>query len=580
MTRGMSMRLLLALVPIVSLPFVALAQDVGAGPGLERVGPERVGPRLAAVSNFGQGWLPALAEAALADGLTDFRDAVYWRNVERGGDVAFDSAVTTWPDAVATGGGSLSLTVNNGHPEHDGGHTPHTDAAIAAFAANAAATVARFPNIHTVEVGNEWNAANFVSGPVREDGLDRRAWHHVRLLAETSARVRAVRPGLRVLGGATHSIPGPYIAELLALGAREHMDALAIHPYTTPVEQLGPHIGFLRRLPGAEGIDLEVTEFGHEGSDPDAADHLLRSWCQFALAGVSRAVWFPLHPRGDGFAALYTREGVRTVVGDAHALIRAELEGAAVTDAAPDPFTHACALGPVEAPRHLVIWGAPRGVTLAPGLVARDAGGAVLPTEGLTLSDRALLISAPQGGAARLGDTVRLGVQRVLADSYEQYDFPRAAGEQAPGDPFERFARAGERRIALDTRPGQDRNGVPWYPHRGAAEDAGLWLTSDTLVLSRWGDTPLEIVHRYVAPAPVEAVLEARVAPAARSEDGVTVRIARDDGAVLVDETLREERVYALPVTLAAGATLEIAVGPGATARGDVVGYRFTLRRP
>ncbi|RDC75421.1 hypothetical protein DLJ49_01350 [Rhodovulum sp. 12E13] len=573
MARAMSMRLRLALLPLVALPLAALAQEADPGP-------ERVGPRLAAASNFGQGWLPGLAEAALADGLTDFRDAVYWRNVERGGHVAFDSAVTAWPDAVAADGGTLSLTVNNGHPEHDGGHTPHTDAGIAAFAANAAATVARFPNIHTVEVGNEWNAANFVSGPVLEDGLDRRAWHHMRLLAETSARVRAVRPGLRVLGGATHSIPGPYIAELLALGARRHMDALAIHPYTTPVEQLGPHIDFLRRLPGAEGIDLEVTEFGHAGSDADAADHLLRSWCQFALAGVSRAVWYPLHPRGDGLAALYTREGVRTVVGDAHALIRAELAGETVTDAAPDPFTHACALGPAEAPRHLVIWGAPRDVWLAPGLMARDATGAALPAEGLTLSDRALLISAPGDGAARLGDTVRLGSQRVLADSYEQYDFPREAGAQAPGDPFERYARAGARRIALDTRPGQDRNGVPWFPHRGAAEDAGLWMTSDTLVLARWGDTPLEIVHRHVAPAPVEAVLEARLAPVARSEDGVTVRIAVDGGPVLVDETLREERVYALPVRLAEGAALEIAVGPGGTARGDVVGYRFTLRRP
>ncbi len=564
--------------PASRLAAVVAAVLAVLAPAAAAAGPDLTGPRLAAASNFGQGWLGDLARAALADGLTDFRDAVYWRDVERGGEYRFDTPTTTWPDAIAPAGGGLSLTVNNGHPAHDGGHTPHTDAGIARFAAHAAATVARFANIHSVEVGNEWNAANFVSGPVRAEGLDRRAHHHARLLAETSRRVKAVRPGLRVLGGATHSIPGGYLADLFALGARAHMDALAIHPYTTPVEQLTRHIAFLRRLPGAEGIDIEVTEFGHAGGPADAADHLLKSYCQFALAGVSRAVWYPLHPRGDGLAALYTRQGARTAVGDAHALIRDELQGRPVADAAPDPFTHGCAFGAAPGPRHLVLWGAPRPLALAPGVVARDAAGRALPREGRALSGSPLILTVPEGDAALLGESVRLGRQRVVADSYAQYDFPRSPGAQAPGDPFERFARAGARRLALDTRPGQDRAGVPWYPHRRASEDAGLWMTSESLVLSRWGDTPVEIVHRLTAPEPMEARLEARLAPSDRSEDGITARISLD-GRVLAHETFAAPRTFSLPLDLSEGAVLEVAVGPNGSARGDVVGYRFTLSR-
>ena len=203
---------------LACLPALALADPFAA-------------PRLGAATNFGQAWQPQMMQAARDLPLTDFRDAVYWRDIEASdGGYQFDGKRETWPDLLPDMDAGMSLTVNNGHPRWDDGHTPHSPDAVAAFARFAAAAVTRFPAIHSVEVGNEMNSATFVSGPGWDGDLERRAISYTALLAETARQVRAARPGTRILGGAAHSIPLAWFQALFGAGAAAHMDALVIHP--------------------------------------------------------------------------------------------------------------------------------------------------------------------------------------------------------------------------------------------------------------------------------------------------------------------------------------------------------------
>ncbi|UWQ19939.1 hypothetical protein [Jannaschia sp. M317] len=51
------------------------------------------------------------------------------------------------------------------------------------------------------------------------------------------------------------------------------------------------------------------------------------------------------------------------------------------------------------------------------------------------------------------------------------------------------------------------------------------------------------------------------------------------NGIPIFDWNGKERLQQTLALTLPAGATLDIATGPGATSQGDVASYRFTLRR-
>lgn len=149
---------------------------------------------------------------------------------------------------------------------------------------------------------------------------------------------------------------------LFALGAGRYMDALAFHPYTTPPEQLARQIAVLRRVPGLSGMPLEATEFG-DPNPATAPGTFLRYYCQMALSGVSRAVWYPLNPRGDGLTPLIGADLMPTPVGRAFATAQRLMEHRPATDAAPDPFTYGCRFGAST----WLLWGAPRAVIPAPG---------------------------------------------------------------------------------------------------------------------------------------------------------------------------------------------------------------------
>ncbi len=533
------------------------------------------GPLLAAASNFGQGAQPRMFEAARAAGISDFRDAVYWAGTDDGsGQFTFDQPTTTWPDALEPAGAWASLTVNNGHPAYDGGATPHTDAGVAGFAAHAAALTGRFPAIHAIEVGNEFNGGNFVSGPVKQAGRDGRAAAYVALLRATHDAVKASSPGVLILGGGVHSIPVGYLAEVAALGGADLMDALVIHPYSTPPWQLTTQVEVLRRDPAWAAMPLEVTEFG-DLSARTAAGHMLAAYCQMALSGVTRAVWYPLNERGDGWVPLIDKREKLTSAGRAYRLIAAQLEGQSVRDVSPDPFTRACLFGEDR----LVIWGAPRQLDLSGGrLDAQDAEGMALDAGPVVLDWETPVLILSRDGPLDPA-MLALAPQRLLADSRLQYTYPMPGQDQAKDDGFDRFVRSNAGDRPLITRPGQERDGVPWVPYRAARNDPMVRLTADTLLPGGTGAAPAEIVHRYRADTTGPVDLQIEITPADRSEDGVSV-VLLHNSTELARETVTDRlQIERAGMKLAEGDTLEVVVGPNQTARGDVTDYRIRIWR-
>jgi hypothetical protein len=556
----------LVAIGIIILSIAAVMPVSAAGRMQDRFAPIR----LAAASNLSQGFQPRMLAGAAALGVRDLRDGMRWGDVERTPGIhVFDRRTTAYPDAVAEAGATLTLTVNFGNALYDDGATPASPEALAAHAAYVEALVDRFPAIGTVEVGNEFNSAAFLRGPLRQADAAGRAAAHVAMLHPIAARVG---DRVRILGGASHSLPLGYLWAVLDAGGAEAMDALAVHPYTTRPEEFPRQVAVLRRHPAARDLPLEVTEFGSERAEA-APGFLVRYLATMAVSGVERAVWYPLNPRGDGLVPLLDRGGRPTVAGRAYAFADARLAGRPARDVSPDPNTFAIRFGEDT----LVLWGEPRAVTLDPAVTAFDAAGTPLAGREFTLAPEAPLVLLADG-PVRLGEEIRLEPNPILADSY--YDFAYPGADEAGSAPsrLERFVRRGGREIALRTMPGQERGGTLWVPYLGRDELYPLRVTPRSL-LPRAGREPADIVHRWRAPRAGTVDVAAVFRPAPRSADGVTVTIAKG-GETLAATTLRKTFRFAERLAFEAGETLELTVGAGANHRGDVTRYRIRIGAP
>ncbi|MBB94182.1 MAG: hypothetical protein CML68_06240 [Rhodobacteraceae bacterium] len=520
------------------------------------------GPALGAASNFGQSWQPEAVRAGSDIGIANFRDEIIWNHVEQlDGTDRFGSMRETYPQMLEARGASMILLGYTGHPGWDGGLMPLSDLGQAAFARYHARMIARFPLIDALEIGNEYNSHGFAESQGWPDDLDARAAAYVRLLKTTAEAVHAERPGLPILGGAAHSVPVAWAEAVMKAGGAAHMDAFVLHPYTSEPEQFARQVAVLRRVPGLEDMPIAVTEFGTLDAG-GAPGYLMRMYCQMALSGVTQAIWYPFSPRGDGLAPLVGPDGEITGVGATYALIQTHLEGEGVQDAAPDAFTYACRFGQDA----LVIWGAPRAVSLAPGLRALDPLGRPVDSPALD-RETPLLILGPD---PRLGSNVTLARQDVVADSFDLFS-PDGGGDV--------FVRRQGQAMPLQPRPGQDRDGVPWTPYLGFEQDGSVRVGPGWAVPSAWGpEDPLEIVHRYTAPADQSVDVEISVEPSSASEDGITIAMERGGVELSRLHLVRAQRLGARDVALKAGETLDIVLGPNVNSAGDHTRLRITLR--
>lgn len=537
-----------------------------AGPGSAYDRPLS-GPLLGASTDFGQTAAPAVLTASAALPLAILRDEVFWAGVEtERGTFVFDNPRTTYPDLLARVGAELMFLVNNPHPGHDGGTTPRSEAGVRAFARYVVEGLRRFPGIGIVEVGNEMNSETFAWGPGWHGPIQTRAASYVRLLAATARAVRAERPGVEILGGAAHSIPIAWFREIFARGAADHMDTLVIHPYTVQPEQLARQIALLRHeVPQTENLPIAVTEFGQTDA-ATAPAYLMKSYCQQAISGVTRSIWYPLNPRGDGLAALLAADGALTPVGETFRFIRAHFEGQPVEDIAPDPFTYGCRFGADR----MVIWGEPRDIALARGVAAFDLSGRLLPKAPARLSPDVPLVLATTSGALRLGQEIRLGPHGILADSWHQFAYPGAGG---PPDPFERVVRQDGRDSPLAMRPGQERDGVPWTPYLGTDISDGARASAEWVLPSEPFGGAVDIVYRYIVPRSVTAMVELRLNP---WQAGVMLSVLQNGRVLHRDAVTEPETIRLGGLTLMPGDVIEVVAAPNGGDGGS--GLRVILK--
>lgn len=543
-----------------------------AGIGPSTAAPRQAAPmRLGAASNFSQGWSQQAQQAVLDLPVPRLRDSIRWSEVERTpGRYTFDKPITTWPDRFAGSKVNITLTLNWGNPLYDNGDTPYSARALAAFGRFAAAVVQRFAQIDTLEIGNEFNSANFVTGPVKEAGLAKRGAYHLAMVRAAASAVKAVRPDVRVLGGSTHSLPGGYLWPLLKLPGAQAIEGLALHPYTTPIDQLPAQFALLRRDAATDARPFYITEFGT--ADPQrAADHLVRGYATLAALGTAELDWYPLNDRGDGLIPLVRRDGTRTDAGKAFAFVQSRMGGLLARDASPDRFTFVRAFGP----NIRVLWGAARPLAIDAGKVtAFDATGNRLDPNALQLrEDRALVLIGTQS-LERAG-LVRLGCNPLVADSFYQFGYPLPGALGAAGDGFQRFARAGGHELAFEVMPGQQRTGVPWTPYLGRADMPNLRLMADSLLPAVKGPQGA-VVHRFVADRDRRLHVVAEFAASASSRDGIEVTVAQG-GRELLSRRGTGPIAIDLRLTLRKGERLDFAVGSGGDSQGDTTRYRIRL---
>ncbi len=257
------------------------------------------------MTHFAQGWNPDLMPLIARAGLRHLRDEQYWQEVEpRRGEYDFRRYAAYMAAAAAANGLDplTELTFGNNQYDHDPAapktaFAPCTDEGRAGFANYALALLEHYPaRIDTVEVWNEYNGT-WCAGPAAAD----RPRFYTDMLRQTYTAIKARRPGVRVLGGASVLAPLPWFEDIFGHGALDFMDAVVIHPYRTVPEGVEKDVGALQDLSarynhGQGPKPIWATECGqgdknHAGRQ-DMARYLVRLLTLLRSAGVERVYWY------------------------------------------------------------------------------------------------------------------------------------------------------------------------------------------------------------------------------------------------------------------------------------------------
>ncbi|MDB5406179.1 MAG: hypothetical protein JWL84_1091 [Rhodospirillales bacterium] len=255
--------------------------------------------RYGVMTHFAQGWetdiLPLVARA----GIGQVRDELYWDHIETApGKLAVPDRYRAYLEALDRAHLKLQLVLSFANPLYDGGQTPYSDTAIAAFAAYSGFLAKTLgPRLSGVEVWNEFNGS-FCKGPCEKD----RAAAYAAILHASNAAIKTARPGLAVGGGAAILAPLPWFQGLFDHGALDDMDAVVVHPYRTMpagteiwLQQLG---ALEKKYAHGRAVPIWATEFSHQYRGPDgprdAARYLVADAAIMLGEGVPRISWYLL----------------------------------------------------------------------------------------------------------------------------------------------------------------------------------------------------------------------------------------------------------------------------------------------
>lgn len=535
-----------------------------------------------------QGWDFSILDTARAMGATTLRDGIQWKNVETSpGVYQFGTGGGSYLDTLIQKGFAVTLLMSDSNPLYDGGNTVYTDAGRAAYAKYVVATLNRFPGIKAVEISNEYNAWNFVTGPVRDGGYGPRQQYYYDMLRTVYQAVKSSHPDVKVLGGAALSIPVGYFKPLFDLGALNYMDGLVIHPYTTDPEQLAKQLGVLRTAMGTTPRPIHVTEYAQElDSVADTANYLVKSVAVMATAGVAEADWYALRQQGSPSdiwyknVALASFSGQLLPPGQAYKVLSQQvLSKGAGSRIAIDDFTYAYRFGQ----NAIVIWGEPRSLSVTAAAKFYNAQGAEIaqPTAISAGSPIMIVSDTP----LVYGSNVTLGATQLVADSYDQFDFTNdLSGPQTFEGPWAYYA-YGVRKQSFDimyTQGGGEISSSDWTPYIGSNWLRPFNINANKINPVDFGTAGAPDVYkavlRYTSPYSGSFSINGVWDVNSGSADGVDLTVQVNAQTVLSTSFNGHYDMSVKNVTLNKGDVVNVIVGTNKTVSGgDSTSYRVKI---
>lgn len=533
---------------------------------------------LAVVTHFAQGWSTQIIAPAELIGVQSIRDGVYWEDVEKiPGVYEFSSKRVTFPNIIHAQNIDLTLLFASSNPLYDAGTTPHTPEAVAAFARFVLATLREYPWVRRIEIGNEFNAQNFVSGEVRDSPYTERAGYHARLVAAVDEILSQEFSDVEIIGGAMHSIPVGYAEMLVEAGAMNHLDGIAFHPYTSPPEQLASHIDMLRATMGDHHLPLYVTEFSQEFENlNDGPGYLVKMTSVMAAEDVQMAIWYALReqPWYKG-TELLDKRGLRKPAADAYDFISSEVLPQGPARRLPsDPFTHLYIFGESV----LVAWGEPRDIELPDSVEWYDARGRKLdPVNGPRRLDRDMPLVAISSRPLSPETEVVMGPQALLGDSFFQFD-PRlgqdgtvlaewrAEGTDGGSSWTYLMADGNGNTSPLATMPGGERQDEAWRPYVGHPYRRPLSISENSVVPVIFGEganpeASYSIIERFHPAAESLAVICGRWQVSDTSSDGISIQIINNGDSIFSTNGGGETEVRLDGINLTPNGSVDFIVG-------------------
>jgi hypothetical protein len=537
-----------------------------------------------------QGWDFSILQTAKSIGSMAIRDGVGWENIEKSpGAYTFTSPSLTWINTVIDGGFPVTVLFGGSNSLYDNGKTPYTDAGRAAFARYVVATLDHYPRIKTIEIANEYNAFNFVTGPVLDDGYPARQKYYFETLKSVYTAVKAKHPDVKVLGGAAIAIPVGYFKALFALGGLNFMDGIVVHPYTTDPEQLEKQLAVLRMAMGSNVKPVHMTEFARElDSVPDTADYLVKSISVMAAAGVAEADWYALRQQGGPNDIWYKNVALASFSGAVlppgqgfkvmSTQVLAKGAGRRITT---DPFVYAYQFGQ----NAMVIWGDPRSLTVKGNTKFYNSQGAEIP-QPMRIDVKSPIILVSDTPLV-YGDNVVLGSSQLVADSYDQFDFTNSLdGSTKFEGPWTYFA-YGVRSQAYTqayTQGGAEVASSDWMPYIGIDWLRPFNINANTVspVDYNTGGSPdaYKAILRYTSPYDGKFDITGVWDVNANSADGIDVQVVVNSQTVLTTIFNGHYDMSLKGISLKQGDVITFVVGPNKNAVGtDTTNYRIKMYR-
>lgn len=500
-------------------------------------------------THFSQGQNTGLLSLVKALGVTEIRDSIPWSVVETArGQYNIPSGYDSYMQAADNQGMSMILTFAGTNRLHDHNVTPYTPEGRQAFANYVVDVLDHYHgHVGAIEIGNEFNGNNFVSGPALTD----HAKYYFELLKTVYTTVKAHHPGVEILGGAAHSVSTGYLAEIFARGGLKYMDGVALHPYRPSPEHVDDELRHLNEVMAKFGgvKPIYATEFGTTNT-AEAPAYMLKMVTLMASEHVAEASWYQLQDDGwNSRMGLFDRAGHAKPAAAAMAFIQHELlaHGDPVQIDVGDDHTFIYRFGKDS----YVMWGDPRPISFSGAPDIRDAQGHKIAAPD-ALSDKPIVVSGDFHYA--------LGASKTIADSFLEFGdkswdyFAKTADGQL--HPLELVDWAWTSYIGGKFKPLQF--------HAGSLAPAGD------------GKYPIEAVERYTAHAKESIEITGHWAPS-KTGDGIKLHILLNGEEIFGKTVKGSFDLSGLFVTLKPGDTLDFAVGPNQNGGGYATNYRVQL---